>query len=370
MIDVNKLADQKLDDYNAVCLVDPTPLAESVWQKLHGYVAAGGGLGIFLGGHALPVDSFNSPLAQELLPGKLSRQWRSDGDVYFAPDNFQHPALAKFRGLNVAWQLLPVFRHWQLDELAAGAATVASYSNNQPALVDRPVGKGRVLTLTTPVSDPASRADRRNYVPWNLLPTGDDKFPFYLLANTIAEYLVGGGNQRFNYAAGDTAIVRLDADQRRPTYVLTTPRGDQIRTPPGEDQEAVVVTSTETPGNYHLEAGGSDQPVELGFSVNLPQSVSQLDRAGEDDLKAAFGETPFRLAHDREEIDRSVSAGRVGKELFPYLIVLLVLVLAGEQVLANRFYQDYDTSQQRSRAAELARAGDGKETARAVVTSK
>ncbi len=121
-----------------------------------------------------------------------------------------------------------MFRHWQLDALADGAATVASYSNNQPALIDRPVGKGRVLSMTTPVSDPASRADRRGYVPWNLLPTGDDKFPFYLLANTMAEYLVGAGDQHFNYTAGDTAVVRLDALQRRATYVLTTPRGDKF----------------------------------------------------------------------------------------------------------------------------------------------
>ena len=72
---------------------------------------------------------------------------------------------------------------------------------------------------------------------------------------------------------------------------------------------------------------------------------------------------------NRDEIDRSVSAGRVGQELFPYLIVLLVLVLAGEQVLANRFYQDYDTTQHRSRAAELAHAGAG-EAPGVVVTSK
>ena len=42
----------------------------------------------------------------------------------------------------------------------------------------------------------------------------------------------------------------------------------------------------------------------------------------------------------------------MGQELFPYLIVLLVLILACEQVLANRFYQDYDTA----RAAIAGRA--------------
>ena len=369
VIDLAQLAGKSLDGYDAVCLVDPTPLAASLWQKLHAYVAGGGGLGVFLGANATPVDTFNDPVAQELLPGKLARQWRSDGDVYFAPDNYQHPVLAKFKGLPIAWPLLPVFRHWQLDQLADGAATIAAFSNNQPALVERPVGKGRVLVMTTPVSDLASRAKERNYVPWNLLPTGDDKFPFYLLANTMAEYLVGSGDQHLNYTAGSTAVVRLAADERQPMYVLTTPRGDQIRTPPGESQDAIVVTSTEAPGSYRLAAGGGDTQVDLGFSVNLPPSVSQLARASDDDLRAAFGDTPFRLARNREEIDRSVSAGRIGQELFPYLIVLLVLVLAGEQVLANRFYQDYDTRQQRSRAAQLAHPAASREPSPAV-TSK
>ena len=372
VIAFDQLAGKSLDGYSAVCLIDPRPLAPNVWQKLHAYVSAGGGLGIFLGRNAMPVESFNEPVAQELLPGKLARQWRSDGDVYLAPDDFTHPVLAKFRSLDVAWQLLPVFRHWQLDHLAEGAATIAVFSNNQPALVDRPVGKGRVITMTTPISDVASRPNVRGYVPWNLIPTGDDKFPFYLLANTIAEYLVGGGAERLNYTALSTAVVPLDADERHSIYVLTTPRGDQIRTPPGEQQDAIVVTSTEVPGNYRIQAGGGARQVDLGFSVNLPESVSQLARASQDDLAAIFGETPFRLARSRDEIDRSVSAGRVGKELFGYLMVLLVLVLGCEGVLANRFYQDYDTSQKQSRAAQLASRTMAHEpaTQRAPVASK
>ena len=52
-----------------------------------------------------------------------------------------------------------------------------------------------------------------------------------------------------------------------------------------------------------------------------------------------------------------MSAARVGRELFGYLIVLLIAALAVEQVLSNRFYQDYDTSRQTSRAAQLAARG-------------
>ena len=49
-----------------------------------------------------------------------------------------------------------------------------------------------------------------------------------------------------------------------------------------------------------------------------------------------------------------MNAGRVGQELYPYLIVLVVVILAFEQVLSNRFYQDYDTSVARSRTAQMA----------------
>jgi hypothetical protein len=353
VVSVDKLPEQPLDGFHAVCLVDPTPLPPATWQALHAYVSAGGGLGIFLGGNAHPVESFNESPATELMPGKLVRQWRSDGEVFLAPDNLEHPVLARFRGLDVAWQLLPIFRHWQFDALAEGTAVVARFSNGQPAIVDRPLGKGRVVVMTTPISDAASRPDRRDYVPWNLLPTGDDKFPFFLLANTMAEYLVGGGTAQLNYPAGGTAVVHLQPDERRPIYVLTTPRGDQIRTP-AENQEAIVITATEVPGNYRVQAGGGEQEVDLGFSINFPSSVSHLDRASEQELQAALGDVTFRLARNRTEIDRSVSAGRVGQELFPYLIVLVVLVLAAEGVLSNRFYRDYDTSQQRSRAAQLA----------------
>ena len=117
-----------------------------------------------------------------------------------------------------------------------------------------------------------------------------------------------------------------------------------------------MVTSTEAPGNYRLQAGGGEQGVDLGFSVNLPADVSQLERVSDDELKAVFGDTPFRLAHNRDEIDRSVNAGRVGRELFPYLIVLLAIVLAlrasaGQSLLSRLRRRGVE----RSRAARAGR---------------
>ncbi len=74
--DVGELAKRPLSDYAAVCLLDPTPLEAATWKKLADFAAEGHGVAIFLGRNAQPIDSFNSPQAQELLPGKLLRQAR------------------------------------------------------------------------------------------------------------------------------------------------------------------------------------------------------------------------------------------------------------------------------------------------------
>ena len=75
-----------------------------------------------------------------------------------------------------------MFKYWQLGELADGANVIVPYSPNDPALLERPVGRGRVLTMTTPVSDPANLRARG---PWNILPTGFEPWPFVMLSTEM-----------------------------------------------------------------------------------------------------------------------------------------------------------------------------------------
>jgi hypothetical protein len=127
-------------------------------------------------------------------------------------------------------------------------------------------------------------------------------------------------------------------------FLVSTPEGDVIRQAVDERQGDLVFTGTEQPGNYRARAGGEAQGIDLGFSVNLPAEATRLERASDDDLKNVFGDFPYRIARNRAELDRNVSIGRVGQELYPYLIVLVALLLGGEFVLANRFYRrDYRT---------------------------
>jgi hypothetical protein len=341
VVTLDELPKEPLADYAAVCLVDPTPLADDAWQQLADYAAGGGGVAIFLGRNARPIEAFASPAAQKVLPGKLVRQWRAgDRDVYLAPEQLEHPLLAKFRPLESAipWDAYPVYTHWQLGPLSEGAGVVIAFSNTLPALIEQPIGRGRVLTMTTPVSDSASDPSG-----WNRLPTGDEPWPFVVLANEMMYYLSSGSHSKLNYLAGETAVIRLPADAHQSIFSLIPPQGDPLRQAVDERQNAVVVSSTDLPGNYRLQAGGDDG-VRLGFSVNGSAETSSLERATPAELAQVFGDVPYRIARNQAEIIRDVNLGRVGRELYPLLMLLAVLALLAEQWLANRFYRAGDSS--------------------------
>jgi hypothetical protein len=330
-----QIAELPLPDFAAICLVDPPPLPADAWQALTSYAEAGGGVGVFLGRRARR-DEMNSPEAQALLPARL--RWQSHEatheSTHLRAVAVEHPALAELRDLAdvVPWPEFPVFKYWELEAGADAAHVVASFANGKPALVERRIGAGRVMLMTTPVSDPAYDE------PWNLLPTGLDPWPFLALANGVAEYLAAAGDAQLNYSPGQTVVLRLAPEEQVASFALQMPDRSAVRQSLAPGQQDLSVAAAEALGNYRVRAGGQEGKLDRGFSVNLPAEITQLDRAAADAVVKALGEKRTRVARTREDIEVRVGLARMGRELFPWLILAVALVLAGEQLLANRFY--------------------------------
>jgi hypothetical protein len=323
-----------------VCLLDPTPLDPATWKKLVEFVEEGHGAALFLGHNATPIDSFNAPDAQRLLPGKLLRQARApEGDLYLAPRDYQHPILSAFRGSAgaIPWDASPVFRYWELDQPAEGVGVVLPFTDQRPALLERPLGDGRVLTMTTPVSDDPQ------HEPWNLLPVSlqaDQAWPYLILVNQMMAYLVGSSDQPLNYFAGQTAVLKLDSPDQHDVYQVFAP--GELTFPLSADpkRHVLMVSATDRVGNYRVRAGGLLSGVDRGFSVNLAPEQTQLDRLTDEELAEVLRPIDYRLARTAGEIERDINTARVGRELFPALILLVVAALALEHAVANRFYRE------------------------------
>jgi hypothetical protein len=330
-----ELAAADLADYRAVCLLDPLPATADLWEKLISYVERGGGVALFLGHHAQPAASFQEPAAAKLLGGKLTLQTRSTGDLYLDPRSFDHPITAAYRaiGTNVPWDRFPIYFHWNLEELAEGTRVIIPYGNGKPALTESRIGRGRALVLTTPVTDPLRPRGRTG---WNELLTGDDAWPGFVLVNEMLLYLTGSSEARLNYLTGETAVLRNDPATQPDRYQLFTPL-DEPQDVLARDGR-LTIRFTDNPGAYRLR-GHRGAPIVRGFAVNLPADVGDLTRFSDEKLKDLLGAERFHLAHNQEEINRAVGTDRIGSEFYPLLMLLLVVALAGEQILGNRFYR-------------------------------
>ena len=332
---------EKLEPYAAVGLLDPPGLEAAIWQTLTNYAAAGHGVGIFLGRHAAPIEAFNSPAAQQILPGKLKEQVpRENGNTYLAPQNYQHSILKPFETIatRTPWSRFPVYRYWRIDDLARDASTVIAYNDGRPALLERTIGTGQVaghvLVTSTPFSDRVSRRDA-----WNVLPGSAEMkaWPFMILANQIMSYLVGSSEQQLNYLAG-TKSVLLPVGGGQRHYTLTRPDHNEMPLPPPEKAQ-LSISSVEQVGNYQVHCVEEPYGAPRGFSVNLLEQATQLTRLTDQELSEMFGPFKPQVARSNDQIVRNVHEGRVGREIYPWLILVFAALLAVEYVVSNWFYQ-------------------------------
>ena len=361
LIDTAQLEATPWDGVSGIVLVDPPPLPARVWELLGQWVAGGRGLVAWLGPRAVGSQSvagalpFNSEMSQSVLGGRIVRVWRSpDGSNFLSPSSLDHPMLAAFRrvGDAVPWQDFPVHRHWEFEPLFSpahaeggteasasdptAAHPVAAYRNGLPALLEHRVGQGTVLTITTPVSQSAGDPDA-----WNTLATGFEPWPFVMLANETLLYAIDTADDR-NIIAGKPAVIHL-AKRDVPAAFVRTPGGDDFPSAVDQKRGTITVTATQVPGNYTIRSGGEVGGISTGFSANLDASATDASRLREDSLALIFG-VGQRMARTEADLVRDVNLERIGAELGGWIIMLVALAMAGDWIVANRFYAPRDDS--------------------------
>ncbi len=338
-------------DFDAIYWLNPKPLSETTWKMLQQYVEDGGGLALMLGHNAqrgaVADEAFQSPAAQILLTGKLTFPFRAPPSdrpniprgFFLSLDNIAHPittAIASFES-NMDWTAHRAFLHWGIepDESEYPTQTVLKYNNQESALIERQIGQGRVLVFTTPIPESMYPETRDS---WNSFFSGDN-FPIFALVIQMTKHLVGTDTDALNFEIGQTVAMKNDPRIQPEIYTVFTPDAEKLPTEFKSVNDLVKYRFTELPGHYRFTGNllGLGR-IQRGFSVNLIPSDTDLTRIAPEQLDGIFGAENYQLARQREEIQRKQGAMREGQSFYPMLLLLVLLILAIEHLMSNRFY--------------------------------
>jgi hypothetical protein len=349
-----------LKDYQAVCLLSVQKPGNDLWGVLNSYVQAGGNLAIIPGREDQITDDYNSEPAQKLMPGKLEKIIEAPPSaklgVQWDIKNFTHPLLAKFRdweqrgGVGIVVNKPRATRYWEVSTPQASNVIVRYADANldkkddkekkagSPALLERAIerekGAGRVILLTTALDF------RRDEADWNDYRSTLHYF-YLVLANEIAGYMLGDMEEvNFNFANGQVLALPLPQNARFPEYTLDGPgiTGSDTRVLRDEKDNELRIRQTGTAGNF-VVAGGKPR-WETKFSLNPAPSEFVLDRVPQEEIEKITGpESVVPVGQNKPLKDLISSKFRQPMELLPWLMALLLIGLAVECYLANRFYK-------------------------------
>ena len=336
----SRLAETDFDRADAVFLVNvPTP-DETAWQSLASFVERGGGLMAFLGSDdtgarpGIRSVAWNSATAQSFLPAELLTPLNARPPVGIDVKETSHPVLREFavQGLSSQVARLPVWRYWKLAE-ANDANVIARFTGSEalPALVERRHGAGRSLLFAT-AGNIAFDPNRQ----WNQLAR---EVPFMMLVNQSVQYLSGRSSVDFNVEAGTDIVLPIDRDAALTSYLLRKPSGVQTRDTLPNGARLIRLNAVDETGHFTVRSATPDHPYEIGFSVNPPSGESNFTRMTETDLNTMFGEDRYSVAQNTDALTRTVNAGRLGVEVFPIILAVLLAAFCLEHVVANRFYE-------------------------------
>lgn len=328
--------------FSVIVLADPEPLEPALADRLKEFVEQGGGLAVFLGGKAGNPEKWFTESLRGLLPARPIRQARAPNGVVLQPMGYQHPVFKPLERYadRLPWDLAPVVRYWQVELLSEDTFIIAAFSDGQPAILERKVGSGRVLLMTTPLTDPPREGA------WNLLVSGDC-WSILPMVHHMMLYLSGAEEFGGQFWAGPRLSVSLPEEPPAAPLLIPTASVDS-RSPPVVEKKGKTAEfrAVDLLGNYVVVKGEEDHNPLAGFSINLPAQQSDLRRV-DPQVLASLAPNQITLARQADGLPPFGFEGGGQVELSPYLLLLAVAFFIGEWILANRFYSEARPGNQR-----------------------
>ena len=208
------------------------------------------------------------------------------------------------------------------EDEAAGADVLLSYDDGRPFLLERSLGRGRVLLFT-------STADRD----WTDLPTRTAYVPLMHSLVGYAAQLSKAAQRPQVFLPGPTSV-RIQGAQEGGSLTILTPDGKELlsRFARQEGVTAAPVTEYTVPGIYRLSSSADTDYL----AVNATRAESDFAKLQQADLQARWQPLSVILEEEAALGQQADGTALPGREIAGILLLSLVAVLMVENVCANR----------------------------------
>ena len=305
-----------LRDQQVVFIASAAPSASEI-TALQRHVDEGGGLVISFEDE-VDISAYNRLLGS-LGIGRISELVRSRTelgyDAIIGEVDLKHPVFSVFAESGSGAIFRPRFRRFARVQPDSSAIVLGRYDSGEPFLIEKEVGKGRVLLYTSSLSPI-----------WTDFTINEMYIPFLY---QLVKYALSANAVKQEYVIGET--VRLEG---RPGEELDVRApGDQLFKVVIDESGQGFFRETEVPGHYTAAGAGA----QVTFSVNVNPEESFLAAK---DAEEAYG----AVVPPPDEVPMTVEEARLvelddeerQQKFWRFVIFLMLLLFVLETIIANR----------------------------------
>ncbi|MEK7487461.1 MAG: BatA domain-containing protein [Planctomycetota bacterium] len=274
-----------------------------------------------------PLLSPFIPPVGEMLPGPVSLE--SSGRGFLLPfktgkyGNLAQPLFSQYRQVQLQESGTQPLTATSSNNLSAltGPEVLISFQNGAPAVIQKKMGLGQILYLTFALQiEPKSLATTPVVVPF-----------FHFLVRS----LLSKGSSPLHAVGSQNVALKLRKEELGGEVKILRPnenKMEKLTLPSGTD--LLLMDQINLPGHYDIFIKGQNELRKEGFSVNVSEAEKDFRPSDLAKLKRIFEDLS---THSKKEADPSNTMGRVReKEVFAYLLLVLLLLLSIESLLSNR----------------------------------
>lgn len=296
-----------------VVLNDAAVPGGNAGKRLVEHVEAGGGLIVIAGPNAPRGDG--GGLLPASLSGVVDREIGRAGRV--AQLSYDHPLFEEFRTPRSGDFASARFYRYRELNTGADGVVLARFDDGRPALVEKKVGRGRVLVWAAPLDNA-----------WSDFVIQPVFLPFL---HQLVMYGSGRTPAGTSHRAGDVLDLseRVQASPDREVMVAY-PSGQRVTLNQGQ-----TFVQLDEAGFYQIRATGQAAALATTVAANPDVTESDLTRMPAADLKVALQATGAKATNAAAE--PLTAAEREQRQSgWWYMMVIAVLFLIAESIVSNR----------------------------------